>query len=263
MSTPRRKPEPAPAGPVGLGWLVLFDPRAAARECGRAESLASSLWIYAAFLVAFAVFTGLKPPGFPGGGSMPFTTEGSGHLAQAAFWNLPMEAVWIVFLMGLVRFFRSGTLAVRLAIGVAWAAWSLILVVLYLQVHSMGKAAFLAGTAVWLGLFYPCLRGVPASEWRQVTGFMLALNAVFLPLAAPLTVSAMLRHENAFIAGQVVMGLWLLWSGASGLRELTGLRLPRAFMAILLSVVFQAALVLSLYAAGIVPREILMVMLFG
>ncbi|MBI5625163.1 MAG: hypothetical protein HY924_15405 [Elusimicrobia bacterium] len=261
MTSTRRPPEPPVRGPFALGRLVLLDPRAAARECGRPGTLASALWVYAAFLAAFAVFTSLRPPGFPGGQGPAY--EGGTKLLQALFWNLPMEAVWIVFLMGLIRFFRSGSLTVRMMLGVAWAAASLILVVVYLQVQGIGKGAFLAGVAVWLGLFYPFLRGVQAADWLRLTGFMLALNAVFIALAAPLTVSAVLRKEGAFIASQVVMGLWLLWAGATGLRESMGLRLPRAFMALLLSVVFQAALTLSLYAAGLVSREILMVMLFG
>ncbi|MFA6316681.1 MAG: hypothetical protein WC943_04625 [Elusimicrobiota bacterium] len=259
----RRPPDPAAPSPLGLALLVLRDPKAAAQACGRKGALASSLWIYGAFLAAFAVFTGLRPQGFPGGQPVPFEFPAAGRLALAILWNLPMEAVWIVFLMGLVRFFRVGSLPVRVALGAAWAAGALILLIAYLQLHGMSRAAFLVGTAVWLGLFYPLLRGIGRDEWLQVTGFMLALNAVFLALALPLTVSAVLRKEGAFMASQIVMGLWLLWAGTSGLRELAALRLPRAFMAILLSIVFQAALTLSLYAAGLVSREILMVMLFG
>ncbi|MBI4677890.1 MAG: hypothetical protein HY748_09940 [Elusimicrobia bacterium] len=249
--------------PGKLGWKILVSPRAASQDCLKGASLAASLWIYAAFLAAFAVFTLLKPPGFPSGQAATPESLGIGSVVQATLWNLPVEAAWIVFLMGLVRFFQTGALPVRLALGTAWAATPLILVALYLHVHAMGRGAFLAGAAVWLGLFYPLLRRTGASDWLKLTSFMLALNAIAIAFLPFLTATALARHENAFIAVQVVMGLWLLGAGASGLRELWGLRLARAFMAILLSVAFQAAFCLTLYSAGLVPLEILKVMLFG
>jgi len=58
--------------------------------------------------------------------------------------------------------------------------------------------------------------------------------------------------------------LWMLGAGTLGLRELCALRLPRAFMAMLLSLVFQISAAFTLHLLGLVPKDILKaMMLYG
>ncbi|MBI5210994.1 MAG: hypothetical protein HY927_13575 [Elusimicrobia bacterium] len=257
MTKTRSKPAPSDSA-LRLGWRVLASPTEAARSCLGGRNLAPSLWIYAACLAAFGAYNWLKPPGFPAGQSFPVEDPGLGHSLQVALWNIPLEAGWIVFLMGLARFFESGTLIVRMVLGVAWAAASIVLLVLYAELHKFGKGGLLAGALAWLGLFYPLTRRVGASEWLPLASFMLAINAIAVVLAAPLTVAALARAEDAHKAAQVIGGLWLLGASTLGLRELRGMRLSRAFMAIFLTMVFQVTLSFTLYFAGLAPREILM-----
>jgi hypothetical protein len=64
------------------------------------------------------------------------------------------------------------------------------------------------------------------------------------------------------MAAQVAGGIWMLVWGTMGLRKLTGLRLPRAFMAMLLSMFFQVQTALALHLLGLMSKVMLKALIF-
>ena len=61
----------------------------------------------------------------------------------------------------------------------------------------------------------------------------------------------------------ICVHLWLKHVFLPGLRRLTGLRLPRVLMAVLLSLPFQVAVVIALYLLGLVPKDILKTLIYA
>ena len=92
---------------------------------------------------------------------------------------------------------------------------------------------------------------------------MLGLNAVGIVLLVPMTVAVFMDAPEVFTITQAIGGPWILGWGTVGLRELTGLRLPRAFMAMLFSMFLQIALAFTLHLLGIVPKEILKALFYA
>jgi len=253
-----------------LARQYLLAPSKGAEAAREEKSLAPSLWIYVAFTAGYLLFYWLKPFDFPDKNA-PLLREPLGLFFwfKVVLWQPPLELAWIVFLMGLVAWFREGSLPVRLAAGVAWAASPFLLIVAYLQQEpsllwpSISRPLFAAGSLVWLALFYPLLKKTPKPDWRPLISFMLGINIIGIVLLIPMAAAVFMDSPDMFKAAQIAGGLWILGASMLGLRVLTGLRLPRAFMAVLLSMLFQAALALTLFALGLVPKEILKALFYG
>jgi hypothetical protein len=92
---------------------------------------------------------------------------------------------------------------------------------------------------------------------------MLGVNAIGIVMLAPMSLAALLRSSSLFMATQVVGGFWILGWSTVGLRKLTGMRLPRAFMAVLLSMFFQVAAAVTLHKLGLVSKDILKALLYA
>ncbi len=247
-----------------LGRLFLTSPARAAGECRRAADLRPYLSLYLAMTAGYMLFYWLKPFDFPDrNAALPREIQDLGFWFKVMLWQPPLEAVWIVCLGALVVWFKDGWLPLRLCLGVAWAASPFILMVLYAN-NGLSKPALGAGSLVWASLFYPLARRQPLPDWRALAAFMLGVNAIGVALLLPMTAATLLGLPEVFKAAQAAGALWLLGAGTLGLRELSGLRLPRAFMAMLLSLFFQIAAAFSLHLLGVVPKDILKaMMLYG
>ncbi len=239
-------------------------PRKAAQDSRRPELLAPAVWIYAAFTLGYMLFYWLKPWDFPDvNAAFPHDTQNLFFWAKVMAWQPPLEAAWILLLAGWVVFFRSGKLGLRMILGVAWTAAPIVLIVLYAQKQGLPKPAFAAGTALAFGAFYPFLARLPREHWRPLVTFMLGLNALGLIMLAPMIVSVFAGSPGLFQFSQIAGGLWLLAAGTIGLRELTGLRLPRAFLCVLFAMFLQIAFAFALFFLGAVPKEILKALLYS
>lgn len=246
-----------------LGRLYLFSPAKGAEAARKEGSFIPSLWLYLAFTAGYMLFFWLKPWDFPDQNApFPRETLGLFFWFKVMLWQPPLEIAWILFLMGLVAWLRGGSLPMRLAAGVLWTASPFILIACYAQ-NTIPRWAFAAGSLAWTALFYPCWRKVPREEWMPVASFMLGINVIGLALIIPMAVSALIKQADLFTFVQIAGGLWILGAGTLGLRALTGLRLPRAFMSVLLSMFFQIALAFTLHLLGLVPKEILKALLYA
>ena len=280
-----------------LSKSFLFSPERAAQASQDERNLAPCFWIYAAFTLGTMLFFVMKPFDFPDqNAAYPREAQNLMFWFKVMLWQPPLEAAWMAFLLGLVVWFRQGSLPVRLTSAVAWAATPFILMGVYAAVgtdanraivelakgaagaaRAEAEARVLAGAravtiakwalglggVAWLGLFVPLWRRLTRAEVLPVVVFMLGVNAVGVVMLAPMVLATVLRSSGFFMAAQAVAGFWILGCGTLGLRKLTGLRLPRAFMAVLLSMFFQIAVAFTLHLLGLVPKDILKALLYA
>jgi hypothetical protein len=257
----KTSPKPPSLGPLVRGSL--FSPTAAAETARAPGSLAPSIWVYGAFLFASAAFYAWKPFDFPDrNAAYPKEFQGLSFQLKVMSWQPLLELAWIFFLGALLEWFREGKLFLKLLGGVVATALPFILLVVYQQ-GGMGKAAYGLLFFAWLGALAYGARRAPAADWKPLTAFMLAINAVGLVMLAPMALSVGLDSEQLFKGAQIVGGLWILGAGTLGLRALTGMRLPRCFMAVLLSMFMQIAFAFSLHMLGLVPKDILKALLYA
>lgn len=233
------------------GWQYLTSPQQAAKSCKKSGVDADCLWLYAIATFAFMVVFWLKPFDFPDP-NVPVPTElqDFAFWLRAEAWQPVLEFGWIVFLLGFLRFYQKGSWPVRLAASVLWTAAPFILIVLYAQIHAFPKWGFALGCLAWVGSFYPVLKKTGRADWWPLINFSAGVNAVAIPIVLALAVSVWTRTPELFKAGQIAGGLWLLGATTVGVRELSGLRLPRAFMAVILSAFLQFALTFCLHFLG-------------
>jgi|GEM_PF-1626273 len=280
-----------------LSKMFLSSPSRAAEASQNEENLAPCFWIYVAFTLGTMLFFTMKPFDFPDqNAAYPREAQNLLFWFKVMLWQPPLEAAWMAFLLGLVVWFGQGSLPLRLTSGVAWAAAPFILMAVYSAVGAdanqaiaelakgaagaaradaearviagarsvtIAKWALGLGAIAWIGLFVPLWRRLTRAEVLPVVIFMLGVNVVGVVMLAPMVLATLWRSSNLFMATQVVGGFWILGWGTLGLRKLTGLRLPRAFMAVLLSMFFQIAVAFTLHLLGLVPKDILKALLYA
>jgi hypothetical protein len=250
-----------------LSKSFLSSPSRAAQASQDEKSLAPCLWVFLAFTVGTMLFFIMKPADFPDqSAANAREVQGLMFWLKVMLWQPPLEAAWMAFLLALVAWFRQGALPVRLTSAVAWTAAPFILMAVNSAQGAgpaISTATLVLGSAAWLSLFVPLWRRLTRAEVLPVVTFMLGINAIGIVMLAPMVLAALVRSPNLFMATQVVGGFWMLAWGTLGLRQLTGLRLPRAFMAVLLSMFFQIAVALTLNRLGLVPKDILKALLYA
>lgn len=264
------KTAPKPVSAFGLARRCLFSPSEAAAASRAPGALPAAAWIYAAFLLATAVFYAWKPFDFPErNAAFPREAQGFAFWIKVMLWQPPLELAWVAFLIGLVQWFRDGKLFPRILGAAVAAAIPFVLLVLY-RMSGLPWAAYFALSAAWFAGMAWLARRAPREDWAPVAALMLALNIVGLAMLAPMALAVALDSTALFQGAQIAGGLWVLGCATLGLRALTrhdrpegGLRLPRCFMAVLLSMFMQIAFAFTLHMLGLVPKDILKALLYA
>jgi hypothetical protein len=249
---------------LSLSRRVLLAPTEAAAASRAPASLAPSAWIYGGFLLANAFFYAWKPFDFPDANvPMLRETQDLAFWLKVMLWQPPLELAWIAFLVALARWFADGKLFWRLLGAVAATAAPIVLLVLYKQ-GGLSRPAYMLASCAWLGLIgYWARPRAPEFPWKAVAALMLALNAIGIAALAPMSLAVLAGAAGLYKGAQIVGGLWILGSGTLALRALTGLRLPRCFMSLLLSMFMQVAFAFTLHMLGLVPKDILKALLYA
>lgn len=247
---------------MNLIWTFIRSPKAAAAAAKKPENFRRCLEIYGVFLFTSMLFYWIKPADFP---ESMGPAHGLGFWFKTMFlWQPVFEALSIALLLGLVQWFKSGSMAVRLVGGVAWAAFVLLInVVAYTQQNGTSKPVFALGALAGFAPFFFLLRGLPATEWKPVAAFMLGLSSLGLVQNAGLVPATWALSPSLYKGVQVTVALWMLGAGTSGLRDLTGLRLPRAFLALFLSMFFLIAAAFTLHLLGFPAEALKAALLYG
>ncbi len=242
---------------------LFFPSRGAAQNKGSGE-IPSNLAIYLLFLLLSLLFYWLKPWNFPDHyAPFPSQSPNFNFWLKVMLWQPPLEIVWILCLLGIMVWLEKGNLFFKIATGIFWTAMPFILIVFYAQKNGISEPLFDIGETLCFALFVFPLLKIGKSEVFPIAGFMLGLNAIGIILFLPMVLSVWLNSSSLFNGSQIVGGLWMLWAGMMGLRELRGLRLSRAFLAVLFSLLFQIAFAFALYFMGLVPKEILKALLYA
>lgn len=253
----------SPPSAPQLARASMFKPTRAAEEAQRPGSLMPALWLYLAYLIANAAFYAWKPFDFPDKtAAFPRETQNLWFWLKVMLWQPPLELLWIALLLALVEWFRAGKMFFRLLGAVLATAVPFVLLVLY-KWASINKPVFALLSLAWAAILGFWAARVPEKDWRPVTALMLALNAIGLLMLAPMVLAAVIDAPQLFQAAQIGGGLWVLLCGTLALRALTGLRLPRCFMAVLLSMFMQIGVAFTLHMLGLVPPNILKALLLA
>ncbi len=243
-------------------WLFIRSPSKAAKAHSKAALDGNCAWIYLISTLAFMLLFWLKPFDFPDRTApVPFEMQDLSYWLKAEFWQPVLEAGWVVFLLGFMSFFAAGSWPVRLASAVALTAAPGALIAAYVQYNAFPYWGFAAGAALWLLPFYFLTARAGKSQWWPLINFSMGVNAIGLPIAALLAIAVALNQADLFKGVQIAGGLWLLGAMIIGVRELSGLRLPRAFMAVLLSAFAQFALAFCLHFLG--AKGVLKALFYG
>ncbi len=247
-----------------LGYLFLSSPSRAAAACEEDRALFDALKIYAATLLASAVFYRFKPYDFPDAyAAVPMGPQGILFWLKVMAWQPLLMAALIAFSAVLLRWLRDGWLPVKVATSFFWCAIPLILTVFYVK-NGIPKSAFSVLMVLWAipGIYVG--RAIPPREWRQLSTFLLALNVVQLAVLLPEAVVTVLRWEAGYKAVVGLAGLWMLVGGALGLKALAPQRpLPRALLPLLFALVLQIEVVIAAFMLGWLPVETLKALLYG
>jgi hypothetical protein len=241
-----------------LGWQLLFSPRKAFTAIGERKdsALPASLWIYAAFLVAYAAFYTLKPVDFP---SMMehsgLQTEGFFFWLRAGLLGTFLYAGWFAALLAFLNLAREGKLPLKILAQLLWVVAAAAALTAYAK-HAVDTWLFLL---IWVALIAPGVWLVRRYRlpWLKLLSLLVAVNVFSLVSFAPLGIAAAVQNENMYMGAQFLFLFWMLGVSTSGLRKLTDISLPRCFISLCLSFVVTIFLLFSLHLVGLVPPEML------
>lgn len=256
--------------------LFLFSPSKAAAACVEDAALLSGLKVYGLTLLATAAFFRLKPYDFPdANAAAAMGPQGMFFWLKVMLWQPLLMAALIGFCGGLLRWMKDGWLPLKVATSFFWTAVPFILTLLYRN-NALPKAAFACLLIAWVLPGVYVAAGVTGREWRVLATFLLGLNAVELAAMIPETAVTIMRWEAGYQWVGVLAGLWMLLTGALGLKALPPGRgsaperppqgprpLPRALLPLLFALVLQIVVVFAAYTLGWLPVETLKALIYG
>lgn len=243
----------------------LVAPSAAADACAAPDAWKDALKIYAALAVLQLVSSWFDPLAFLDPNSPIRPAHGAGFWTAVLMWEPALMAMSVFFTVLVVDWMSEGWLPVKTAVATLWSALPAVTAVYYASPNTtLGKGWFVGLLAAWLAASVAAARRVPADRWRLIGTYLLGLSAVQIAgLAVEFLVVVPARSLTAFYIYSGVMLLWVVASFSIGMRRLkiTGsiARTALAFVfALLVSSVFPAVA----YLLGLMPKEVLKVVLY-
>ena len=249
---------------LALGYL--FTPGRGALEARRPENLRPSLLLYLAASAASLLFWTLIPRAFPapsgalgsGAFSLPLASR-----ALSSLWTAALELAGAGLTAAFALYLKSGRpapAAARNLIAAAAATAPLILLLASYAPRSgslpvLPVLGLAAGAGIWL-----LRRGT--SEWRPPLAFLLGLNAASFILLPALAAAFWVGSEKLYQGAEIAGGLWILWATARGLGALAEIKMPRAFLSIVLALIAQISLALAFNRLGLLPVPLLKAVMY-
>ena len=219
-------------------------------------SLRESLIIYGVFLLVYAAFFAHKPPDFPSAmENAGLGPRGFGFWLQSGLVSTFLYAVWFGALAAFLNLGREGRLFFRTLLQLLWVA----LAAAFMALHVKGRMPLPLFAAAWLAAAAPgvwLVRSRPL-PLAAILSLLLAVNVFGIISFAPLAVAVHLRSENLYMGLQFAFLFWMMGVTTKGLRDLTGISLPRCFMSLLLSFAVTILALFSMYLIGAIPPDLL------
>lgn len=208
--------------------------------------------IYLLALLLGALFMKIKPADFPA----ELATLGLPdrnyvfYLSIELFWGTLFSAVSSALLLFFLRFFAGDRFIIKALLSAA-------------AIALLGGAAFSAGRpplflalAGGLAVF---TAGVIRSEktvWPRFFLAALAVNLVAVLIFPAELAAALAGSEDLFITVEAAAGLWTLLLVVKMAGAFTGTAIPKAVLALFMAFAVSLLFFVSLYAGGLVKREI-------
>ncbi len=223
----------------------------------------AAVLIYLFSTIVHSVFYSLKPVDFPSQAGQVIMQRLSTWqwLGAELLWGTLFMAVWFLFLVFFLGILRSRNLPFKLGLALIPAALPLALIAC--QVKNGVPAPALAG--IWAAVAglsgFAAFRHVSPGKWKPLVSLLLSATAVVLFIIPVQIAAVCLKWENGYIAVLCIGGFWILGLCAAGMRAIAGTGLARNVLAIVLSLILNMEMLFSLSLGGLVPENIMRVML--
>jgi hypothetical protein len=244
--------------------LFLHKPEKAAEACRREDALRLGLIVYAVSALVSLIFSWFNPLAFLDPNSPVLGSYGAGFWLRVAFWEPALFALSVWFGVLLLDWLRDGWLPMKASSAALWTAIPPALAASYVSPRmQLGRGVFAAALAVWTAPALVLSRRPTSRNWREVCAFLLGLNAVqTVGLVATLLIVVPARSLTAFYVVDGAVLLWMLAIAGLGLRRLVGVSTARAVIAFLFSVALSTVVPAVAYLLGLLPKEVLKVLLY-
>ncbi|MFI5362626.1 MAG: hypothetical protein ACHQ49_11705 [Elusimicrobiota bacterium] len=247
-----------------FGKLFLFQPTKAADACLKKDALAAGLKVYALLAVAELISSWFDPLSFLDPNAPILAPHGASFWLRVAMWEPALFGLSVFFTVLVLHWMKEGWLPLKTAVATFWSAVPAALAVYYASPSmALGKGYFIAMLAVWAAPALWLSRRIPAEEWRKVGVFLLGLSAIqFVCLAAEFATVVPLRSTVGFYVLSFLEIAWLLVCVGVGMRKLCGVSTARAVLGFLFAVLVGSVVPALAYLLGLMPKEVLKVVLY-
>ncbi len=249
---------------VEFARLFIFSPGKAAEACGRPGAWMQGLRVGLLFIVIQVFVSSLNPLSF---------MDPTAPLAQAhnfGFWLTVgaceplLMCLSIFFTVLLFEWMRTGWLPLKTAAATMWCAFLIGLTLVYARSGlNLSKAFFLALLCLWLLPTIAFSRRIAREQWLRMATFLLGLSVIqIICLILELAVVAPTRSTAAFYAVCLTTLLWMLGFFGAGMRQMTGTSSARSVLAFIFAMIVSSVFPILAYLLGLMPKEVLKVILF-
>ncbi|HEX4047291.1 MAG TPA: hypothetical protein VH309_05630 [Elusimicrobiota bacterium] len=247
-----------------FGWLFLFQPSKAADACARKNALADGLKVYAVLAVADLASSWFNPLAFLDPNAPVLAAHGLGFWLRVAMWEPVLFALSVFFTVLVLDWMREGWLPLKTAVATFWSAMPVALAVYYASPSmTLGRGIFIALLAVWAAPALWLSRRIPAERWRKVGVFLLGLSAIELvSLVLEFATVVPARSTIGFYVLSFATIGWLLVCVGIGLRKLCAMSTARVVLGFLFAVLVSSVVPALAYLLGLMPKEVLKVVLY-
>jgi hypothetical protein len=247
-----------------FGKLFLFSPSKAADACLKKESLADGLKLYAVLAIAELLSSWFNPLSFLDPNAPVLPPHGVGFWLRVAMWEPVLFGLSVIVTVLILDWMRDGWLPLKTATATLWSAVPVILALRYVApAMAFGKGASIALLAGWTAPAVWLSRRVPAERWRKIGVFLLGLSAIQLVcLVLEFATVVPLRSLYGFYAVSFLTIAWLLVCVGAGLRKLCGTSSARVVLGFLFSVLVISVVPPVAYLLGLMPMEVLKIVLY-
>jgi hypothetical protein len=247
---------------LAFGRLFLFSPVAAAAACEHPAAWRHGLRLYAVLMPLQLASAWFNPLSFLDPNAPVGRAYGALFWIQVALWQPVIFSMSIYCVVVTLEWLRRGSLPIKLATTVAWAAVPLGLSAYYAQQAAPPRALFIAVFAAWAIPSILVARRVSAEHWRKIATFMLGLCTlqIVLLLTQYLTVVPA-RSYRGFVVFALLAMVWMLRVASVGLQRLTGMPLPRVALGFLLAMFVILVVPTLAFMLGLMPEEVLKVVI--
>lgn len=244
--------------------LFLFSPSKAADACLKKESLADGLKVYALLAAAELVSSWFNPLSFLDPNAPVLPPHGLGFWLRVAMWEPVLFAFSVVVTVLVLDWMREGWLPLKTATATLWSAVPVILALRYVSpAMAFGRGTSIALLAAWAAPAVWLSRRIPAERWRKAGVFLLGLCAIELAtLLLEFATVVPLRSLYGFYALSFLTIGWLLVCVGVGLRKLYATSTARVVLGFLFSMIVVSVIPPVAYLLGLMPMEVLKIVLY-